>query len=106
MAGVSPDDGLDDVSPEELELDRRLPPATIDKAVSEEYMYARFGLVAGIVVILIGGVITALGLTGTVQWHINGLGLDSTLQTSALGVVFIVVGLILVGVTRPKVAAK
>jgi hypothetical protein len=75
-------------------------------AVRGEYVYAILGLTLGLCSIF-GGVAMGLhGVAGSTSWTAEVLGLKSTVNDAAPGVVLFVVGLFMVWVTKPRVNLK
>jgi hypothetical protein len=78
----------------------------VASAVRGEYIYGIFGLTLGICSIF-GGVAMGLhGVAGSTSWTAKVLGLSSTINDAAPGVVLFVVGLFMVWVTKPRVKLK
>lgn len=60
-------------------------------------------LVIGGLAILVGLVIFGLGFSGLAAWGFDALGLDAEIQTSAAGIVIALIGLLVIGLARPKI---
>jgi|GEM_PF-1944244 len=78
----------------------------IAQAIKGEYRYAMLALILGLTS-MIGGVILGIrGVTGSTSWTAKLLGLSSTINDAAPGVVLFVVGLFMVWATRPKIKLR
>ena len=78
----------------------------ISGAIKWEYAYGMLGLILGLSSI-IGGVILGLrGVTGSTSWTAKVLGLQSSVNDAAPGVILFIVGLFWVWITKPKVRLK
>jgi len=78
----------------------------IGTAIWGEYIYGILGLVLGLSSI-IGGIVLGLhGVAGSTSWTAEVLGLKSTINDAAPGVVLFIVGLFMVWVTKPKVRLR
>ena len=75
-------------------------------AISREYMYAMLGLILGLTCIVAGTILGLHGVAGSTSWTAKALGLESSINDAAPGVVLFVVGLFYVWITRPKVRLK
>ena len=71
--------------------------STLSKA---ELIYALAGLLVGLILAVIGSVLILLDATGSVDWSFEVPGVKGELQTFALGVVFLVAGVIVIVTTR------
>ena len=60
-------------------------------------------LVVGGLTVLAGVVLFGLGFTGLVAWGFEGLELDPELQTSAAGLLVALIGLLVIGLARPRI---
>jgi len=75
-------------------------------AIKGEYSYGKLGLILGVSSI-IGGIVLGLnGVAGSTSWTAKLLGLESSINDAAPGVVLFVVGLFMVWVTKPRVKLK
>jgi hypothetical protein len=75
-------------------------------AIWGEYIYAVAGLVLGLSCV-IGGIVLGLnGVAGSTSWTARVLGMESSINDAAPGVVLFIVGLFIVYVTKPKVTMK
>lgn len=80
--------------------------SVMSEAVKGEYSYGKLGLLLGISSI-IGGVILGLnGVAGSTSWTAKLLGLESSINDAAPGVVLFIVGLFMVWTTKPRVHLK
>ncbi len=78
----------------------------VGTAIRGEYIYGILGLVLGLSSI-IGGIVLGLhGVAGSTSWTAEVLGLKSTVNDAAPGVVLFIVGLFMVWVTKPKVRLR
>ena len=81
---------------EEVVIDPRLDPKVQQKVIEAEVSNAKSGRMVGLIVIVLGMVLTVLGATGSVDMHLGGLGLDAKITNAAPGVVAMVIGLFIV----------
>ncbi len=88
---------------EEFEAPTEPPPALEHELIRIERAESATRLVVGGLVILAGLVLFGLGLAGLVAWGFDGLGVDPEVQTSAAGMVIALIGLLVIGLTRPKI---
>ena len=58
------------------------------------------GLIVGLIIVLAGVVVILLGVSGQVSWTLTGAWGSSRLQTGAVGVVIVVIGLLVIFFTR------
>jgi hypothetical protein len=75
-------------------------------AIKGEYQYAMLGLILGLASI-VGGITMGLhGVAGSTSWTASVLGLSSSVNDAAPGVVLFIVGLFMVWVTKANVKLK
>ena len=75
----------------------------LNQAVKWEYIYGILGLVLGLTSI-IGGIVLGLnGVAGSTSWTAKVLGLESSINDAAPGVVLFIVGVCMVFLTKPKI---
>jgi hypothetical protein len=72
-------------------------------AVRNEFRYALVGLAVGLVAILSGTALTLHGAFGSTSWTARLLGLESSVNDAAPGVILFVVGILITFITRPRV---
>jgi hypothetical protein len=77
---------------EEVEIDPRLKPSVQKQLIEAEIRNARNGRIVGLIVIVLGVVLTLLGATGAVDMHLTGLGLNAKVSNAAPGVVLMFIG--------------
>lgn len=78
----------------------------VKEAIKGEYRYAMLGLILGLASI-VGGIIMGLhGVAGSTSWTASVLGLSSSVNDAAPGVVLFIVGLFMVWVTKANVKLK
>jgi hypothetical protein len=75
-------------------------------AVKSGHHYTLVGIVAGVVMVLLGGGVFYLGITGVVTWPASALGFTSQLVNASPGIVLFVVGLVAIWSSRRKVAVE
>ncbi len=88
---------------EEVELDGSVPPEIWTLAIREEFRYHTIVLIGALIIVLLGVILLLMGVTGSIDWHLNVSGVDSALTNAAPGVVAIVLGGIVVILKGPKV---
>ena len=91
-----------DIDERFLETAERSNPDLIRSILSRAFLYSIVGLVLGLISILIGAIFIANGITGNTSWTATVLGLESHLSDATPGVIFAIVGLLLIYVTRFK----
>ena len=84
-----------------FEKDRKI----VGDLARHQLKYSMAGLVVGVICIVGGIVLLALGVSGQVTWTTEVPGAKSVLKDAAPGVVLIVVGFLVVFVTRFSVKA-
>jgi hypothetical protein len=75
-------------------------------AVKSGHHYTLVGIVAGVVMVLLGGGVFYLGITGVVTWPASALGFTSQLVNASPGIVLFIVGLVAIWSSRRKVAVE
>jgi len=75
-------------------------------AVKSGRHYTLVGILAGVVMVLLGGGVFYLGITGVVTWPASALGFTSQLVNASPGIVLFVVGLVAIWGSRRKVAVE
>jgi hypothetical protein len=80
-----------------------IPPEEVGPAIKREYRYGTLGLISGLVAIIAGVVLIALGSSGSVDITLSSGSTSGRLVTSSLGVVLVLVGAFIVRATRPHV---
>jgi hypothetical protein len=75
-------------------------------AVKSGHHYTLVGIVVGVVMVLLGGGVFYLGITGVVTWPASALGFTSQLVNASPGIVLFVVGLVAIWSSRRKVAVE
>jgi len=88
---------------EEVEFTEGTAETVAMAAIKGEQDYSKLGLGAGLIVIGVGALLLILGITGSVDWGLRLAGLESKLSNASPGVVAMVVGLIIIFRTRPRV---
>jgi hypothetical protein len=89
-----------------LALRARQSARLLEIAIVREYTYGMLGLILGMAGI-IGGIVLCLhGVAGHTSWTAPALGLSSSINDAAPGVVLFVVGVFFVLITKPKVTLK
>lgn len=88
---------------EELTFDLNTPDDVAKKALHYNSIYALAGLGAGIIVAIFGFALILLGFSGTVTWKLSDSGFSSDIQTGSVGVVFAIIGMFIIWLTRNKV---
>jgi uncharacterized protein YjeT (DUF2065 family) len=91
---------------EEVELDQRLDPDVQKQLIKTEADNARTGRMVGLLVILVGVILTIAGATGAVDLKLSGMGLNAQVVNAAPGIVLALIGLVIVWRTNLKVTAK
>jgi hypothetical protein len=91
---------------EEIKLGPDVPDDVKKVAIAREFGYAWGGLLIGLVVVIIGAVLVFGEKSGLVDLSFKGLGIDSHLQTAVVGVVVLVVGVLIIVLTRPKATVR
>lgn len=86
-------------------------PAYISSEIAEliikaEEDKAKNGLIAGFVCILLGFILSIIGVTGFINWSFAFGGINSSLTNAAPGVLLMVVGLLIIIVTNHKVTVQ
>jgi hypothetical protein len=85
---------------EETRLDKSTTPEVQKAALAAERGYSILGLVAGVLLAIIGAVLIVLGFTGAVDITFQSGKNSGHIVTGSLGVVFLIVGGIVIYVTR------
>jgi hypothetical protein len=91
---------------EEIELDPKVDPAVQTQLIKSEAENARTGRMVGLLVILVGVILTIAGATGAVDLKLSGMGLSAQVANAAPGVVLALSGLVIIWRTNLKVTAK
>lgn len=79
----------------------------MNKKTEEEYFKAiRKGQNAGWICIIAGLILTILGFTGSITWFIETLGLKSRIINASPGIIFLVAGVILLLIYKPRIEAE
>jgi hypothetical protein len=73
------------------------------KSIEGELRIAMIGSVSGAFTIVIGVLFVILGLTGSIEFVFSGMGFNSKLAKASPGVVFVIAGMLLILMTRPKI---
>ena len=82
-------------------------PAAPDIAVvKREHHYPLVGILPGVVMVLLGGGVFYLGITGIITWAASALGFTSHLLDASPGIVLFIVGLLMIWTSRRKVAVE
>ena len=71
-----------------------------------EFTYSMWGLVAGVLLALVGVVLLIHGVAGSASWTTKVLGAESEISDAAPGVILFIVGLFVVYITRFRVQVK
>ncbi|MCK4655652.1 MAG: hypothetical protein KAT85_01435 [candidate division Zixibacteria bacterium] len=74
----------------------------IGQGIKAEYKKDTQGRWIGLFVILVGVVLILLRISGSVTWHIDISGLESELLDASPGLVVVIVGFLIIYVTRAK----
>jgi GYF domain 2 len=82
------------------------PAASGIAAVKSGRHYALVGILAGVVMVLLGGGVFYLGITGVVTWPARARGFTSQLVNASPGFVLFIVGLVAIWSSRRKVAVE
>src|SRR5437773_188830 len=85
---------------EEVELDPSVPSDVQKAALEAQSRYSQMGLVLGVIVVVGGVVLTALGYSGSVSIAFEDGTRKAKLVTGSLGVVIALIGLAVVWFTR------
>ncbi|WJK41304.1 hypothetical protein O7608_02360 [Solwaraspora sp. WMMA2056] len=91
----------DDESVEEAAVDPGVPETVMLEAINTERIRSIVGLIIGGGVMVGGIVVLILGLSAAVDWTIEGFGISSQIQTSGVGLVVSIIGLLAIALTRP-----
>jgi hypothetical protein len=75
-------------------------------AVKSGHHYTLVSILAGVIMVLLGGGVFYLGITGVVTWPASALGFTSQLVNASPGIVLFVVGLVAIWSSRRKVAVE
>jgi hypothetical protein len=87
----------------EAEFTETTDPTLAKKIVDDENRYAKNGMIFGGLCILGGIILLFLGIAGAVNWSIKVGGIDSSLTNAAPGVVLMVIGFLIICVTKSKI---
>ncbi len=74
--------------------------------IQGEKTQSKSGSIIGFICILFGVVLLILGITGSVDWNIKTIGIESSLTNAAPGVVLIIVGFLIIFVTKFNIIVK
>jgi hypothetical protein len=85
---------------EEVVLDHRTDPDVQKRAIDAERSSSKRGQLIGLFVLVLGVLLTVLGVSGVVDFQLKGFGLNAILSNAAPGVLLIVLGAIIILVTR------
>lgn len=77
-----------------------------NRATLLHFWYSISGLVLGIVCVIIGMILTLRGVTGSSSWTAKFLGLRSEITDAAPGVIFGLLGLFVIWITKFNVQSK
>jgi hypothetical protein len=91
---------------EEVEFGPRLDPEVQKQIVKAEAENARSGRMVGLLVILVGVILTIAGATGAVDLKLSGMGMSAQVVNAAPGVVVALIGLFIVWRTNLKITAR
>jgi hypothetical protein len=91
---------------EEVEIDRRQPIDVQKRIVEAEKENASQGRLTGLLILLVGVLLTLAGVTGAVDLKLSGLGLSGNLGNAAPGVVLMVIGLFVIWRTNLRIKQK
>jgi len=89
-----------------IEVPEDLPSGFWEKAMGLEFKYSRAALIVVLACLLGGIVLFVLGVTGSTSWTVKVYGAESKLLDAAPGVVFFVVGLFVLWLTRFTVKTR
>jgi hypothetical protein len=90
---------------EEVKLDPGMDKTVQKQAIKEEARSAARGLVVGLIVIVLGALLTWAGVTGLVDLQLEGLGLNARVANAGPGVVAMLIGLFIIWRTSFRVKA-
>ena len=71
-----------------------------ERILKAEEKKTTIGLIIGLICIVAGIILILLGVDGSIDWTLKGMGLESNLAKASPGVVLAVIGLIIIWVTR------
>lgn len=74
------------------------------RAVDNEYRYSRWGLVLGLICILLGAALFLNGVAGNTNWAVDVAGLSWKLNDAAPGAVLVVIGGLIIWFTKHRVS--
>ena len=89
-----------------LTLDPNLNPKLLNSMIEAEKGKAKNGLIAGSFFIIIGTVLSVIGVSGVINWNFSFVGLNSSLTNAAPGVVLIVVGFLIIAITNYNITIR
>jgi hypothetical protein len=95
----------DGLQSEEVTVDPNLPESVQNKVVDAEIGNANKGRSTGLLIILIGVLLTLAGVSGVVDLDLSGLGLSAKVAKAAPGIVLILVGLFVIWITSLRIKA-
>lgn len=84
-----------------------LPPHSpvIQQALRYQFIISVVGYIIGGIAVLAGILIFALGMSESVEWEFEGLGVTSQVQTSAVGLLISVIGAAVIWASRLQFSA-
>jgi hypothetical protein len=89
-----------------LTLDPDLNPKLVNSMIEAEKGKAKNGLLAGSFFIIIGAVLSVIGVSGVINWNFSFVGLNSSLINAAPGVVLIIVGFLIIVITNYNITIR
>ncbi len=88
---------------EELEVGGGQPPEFWHRASRYQFIYSILGLVVGVLCVIGGVILFVHGVVGSTSWTTRVLGASSQLSDASPGVIFAVLGLFVIWLTRYNV---
>lgn len=92
----------DPIELEEVVLHGNVPSALASDALAKEYRHARLGQILGGALMLAGILLVILGATNAVNLDLVAGDLSAKVQTTSIGFVTVLLGLIIVLYSRPR----
>ena len=77
-----------------------------ERIIKAEENKAKNGLIAGVVCILLGVILSIIGVTGFINWSFAFGGINSSLTNAAPGVLLMIIGLLIIVVTNHRVIVQ
>ena len=88
---------------EEVQIDPNLPPEAQKQIISAEVENAKKGRAFGLLILLLGIILTLVGATGVVDLKLSGFGLNANVAKAGPGVVLMLIGLAVIALTNLKI---